>query len=215
MANVFHQHLDELNELLVDMARRVGTAIERASAALLEVDTEAAEAVVAADEEVNALQFRVDDRIVELMTQYEPVATDLRLILGAVRISVDLERMGDLAKHVSKTVIMRAPIPAIPETLRDDFAAMGRAATRISEKLVGILDERDYLQATQMSLDDDELDAIQQRIHDQLPDFAYGPQAAVDAALLARFFERFGDHAVRVSHQVVYQVTGDVHLDRS
>jgi phosphate transport system protein len=215
MANVFHQHLDDLNGLLVDMARRVGNAIEKASTALLEGDTAAAEAVVAADQEVNSLQFQVDDRIVELMTRYEPVATDLRFVLGAVRISVDLERMGDLAKHVAKTVVMRAPAPAIPESMREDFAAMGRAAARISEKLVRILVEHDRLQAAQMGLDDDELDAIQQRVHERLPTFGYGPQAAVDAALLARFFERFGDHAVRVSHQVVYMVTGDVHLDRS
>ncbi|WP_051393570.1 phosphate signaling complex protein PhoU [Glycomyces arizonensis] len=215
MANVFHRHLDDLNGLLVDMARRAGAAMERAGAALLEADAAAAEAVVAADEEINALQFRVDDRIVALMTQYEPVASDLRFILGAVRISVDLERMGDLAKHVSKTVVMRSPAAAIPESLREDFAAMSRAAVRISEKLVRILAEHDRLGAAQLGLDDDELDAVQRRIHEQLPGFGYGPQAAVDAALLARFFERFGDHAVRVSHQVVYLVTGDVHLDRS
>ncbi|MCH7232354.1 phosphate signaling complex protein PhoU [Glycomyces sp. L485] len=215
MANPFHQHLDDLNQLLVDMARRAGEAMEKASAALLEVDAPAAEEVVAADTEINALQFQVDDRIVDLMTRYEPVASDLRFILAAVRISVDLERMGDLAKHVSKTVIMRSPVSAIPESLHDDFAAMGRAATRISEKLVRILAEHDQLQAAQMGLDDDELDAVQQRIHDQIPDLGYGPQAAVDTALLARFFERFGDHAVRISHQVVYLVTGDVHLDRS
>ncbi|WP_100445589.1 phosphate signaling complex protein PhoU [Glycomyces xiaoerkulensis] len=214
MANVFHRHLDELNGLLVDMAERVGEAMRQASTALLEADTVAAEAVVAADQDINALQFRIDDRIVELMTQYEPVATDLRFILGAVRISVDLERMGDLAKHVAKTVIMRSPVSPIPDSLHEDFAAMGEAADRISEKLVGILAEHDRLRAAQMGLDDDELDAVQDRIHRQLPELPYNPQVAVDAALLARFFERFGDHAVRISYQVVYQVTGDVHLNR-
>lgn len=215
MANPFHVHLNELNELLVEMARRVADAVEQASAALLETDTAAAEAVVSADDQVNALQFRVDDRIVELMTQYDPVATDLRFVLGAVRISVDLERMGDLAKHVAKSVLLRAPVPVIPDSLRADFAAMGAAAVQISQKLVTVLEEQDHLQATQMGLDDDELDAIQERIHAQLPTLGYGPQTAVDVALLARFFERFGDHAVRISHQVVYLVTGDVHLDRS
>jgi phosphate transport system protein len=215
MQNPFHQHLDELNDLLVDMARRVGAAMEQASAALLEGDTAAAELVVAGDEQVNALQFKVDDRIIELMTQYDAVASDLRFVLGAVRISVDLERMGDLAKHIAKSVLLRAPAAVIPDSLRADFAAMGAAAVRISEKLVGILAEQDQLQAAQMGLDDDELDAIQERIHAQVPTLGYGPQTAVDVALLTRFFERFGDHAVRVSHQVVYAVTGDVHLDRS
>ncbi|MEU6250497.1 phosphate signaling complex protein PhoU [Glycomyces sp. NPDC047010] len=215
MQNPFHQHLDELNELLVDMARRVSDAIERASAALLEGDTEAAEAVVAEDQHVNALQFRVDDRIIELMTQYDAVASDLRFVLGAVRISVDLERMGDLAKHVAKSVLLRTPAAVVPDSLRPDFAAMGAAAVRVAEKLVVVLEEQDHLQATQMGLDDDELDAIQERIHAQLPGLGYGPQTAGDVALLARFFERFGDHAVRISHQVVYAVTGDVHLDRS
>lgn len=215
MANVFHQHLDELNGLLVDMARRVGHAVEKAGAALLAGDAVAAAEVVAADDHVNELQFQVDDRIVELMTQYDPVATDLRFVLGAVRISVDLERMGDLAKHVAKAVLLRSPAPVIPDSLRADFETMGAAAARISEKLVVILADRDYLVASQLGLDDDELDAAQERIHAQLPELGYGPQAAVDAALLARFFERYGDHAVRIAHQVVYLVTGDVHLDRS
>src|SRR5690606_40378732 len=104
MANIFHRHLDDLNDLLVDMARRVEAAMRQASTALLETDEAVAEEVVAADREINALQFQVDDRIVALVTQYDPVASDLRLILGAVRIAVDLERMGDLAKHVAKTV---------------------------------------------------------------------------------------------------------------
>jgi phosphate transport system protein len=215
MTNPFHRRLDELNDLLVDMARRVGAAMEQAGAALLEGDTAAAEAVVTGDQEVNALQFKVDDRIIELMTQYEAVASDLRFVLSAVRISVDLERMGDLAKHVAKSVLLRAPVAVIPDSLRLDFAAMGAAAVRISEKLVAILRDHDELQAAQMGLDDDELDALQDRIHAQLPTLGYGPQTAVDVALLARFYERFGDHAVRVSHQVVYAVTGDVHLDRS
>ncbi|RRR95865.1 phosphate signaling complex protein PhoU [Glycomyces terrestris] len=215
MSNPFHQHLDELNALLVDMARRVGAAIEQATAALLEGDTAAAEAIVAEDELVNALQFQIDDRIIELMTQYDAVASDLRFVLGAVRISVDLERMGDLAKHVAKSVLLRAPAAVIPDSLRLDFAAMGAAAARISEKLVGILAEQDYLQATQMSLDDDELDAVQDRIHAQLPNLGYGSETAGDVVLLARFYERFGDHAVRVAHQVAYAVTGDIHLDRS
>jgi phosphate transport system protein len=150
MANVFHLHLNELNELLVEMARRVGDAVEQASAALLETDVAAAEAVVAADDQVNALQFQVDDRIVELMTQYDPVATDLRFVLGAVRISVDLERMGDLAKHVAKSVLLRAPVPVIPDSLRADFAAMGAAAVHLSQKLVTVLEERDHLLASQM-----------------------------------------------------------------
>lgn len=215
MANVFHRNLDELNQLLVEMAEKVGVAMERAGAALLEIDTVAAEEVVATDEEINALQFRIDDRIIELMTRYEPVATDLRFILGAVRISVDLERMGDLAKHVAKSVLLRAPVSVVPGSMHDDFEAMGRAAGRISKKLVRVIAERDRLEAAQMGLDDDELDSIRDRIHEQLPALPYNPQVAVDAALLARFFERFGDHAVRIAHQVVYLVTGDVHLDRS
>lgn len=215
MTNPFHQHLAELNDLLVDMARRVGAAMEQAGAALLEGDAVAAEAVVAGDQAVNALQFEVDDRIIALMTQYDAVASDLRFVVGAVRISVDLERMGDLAKHVAKSVLLRTPVAVIPDSLRLDFAAMGAAAVRISQKLVVILRDHDELLAAQMGLDDDELDAVQDRIHAQLPTLGYGPQTAVDVALLARFYERFGDHAVRISHQVVYAVTGDVHLDRS
>ncbi|QSB06077.1 phosphate signaling complex protein PhoU [Natronoglycomyces albus] len=214
MANVFHQHLDDLNDLLVEMARRTGTAMERAGHALLTVDADVAQRVVRGDQKINEIQFKVDDWVVELMTQYQPVATDLRFVLGAARITTDLERAGDYAKHIAKSVLLRAPVSPIPEQLHSEFEAIHQAAVRLSEKTVHILENHDQLTAAQLSLDDDEIDEIQARIHATFAEWEYGAQAAVDAALLARFFERFGDHSVRVAHQLVYLITGDVRLDR-
>lgn len=215
MANVFHRHLDELNGLLVEMAQRTGVAMERAGNALLTIDTETAQQVVNGDQKINQLQFQVDDWIVELMTQYQPIATDLRFVLNAARITTDLERAGDYAKHISKSVLLRAPVSAIPDPVREYFESMHQAALRISEKTVHVLENHDRLTATQMSLDDDELDNLQVSIHDTFANWEYDAQAAVDTALLARFFERYGDHSVKVAHHVVYMVTGEVHLDRS
>ncbi|WP_156937560.1 phosphate signaling complex protein PhoU [Haloglycomyces albus] len=207
--------MDDLNELLVDMSQRTGSAMERAGGALLTGDVELAQQAVQGDDTINRIQYEVEDRVVELMTRYQPLAHDLRFVLGSARITSDLERAADYAKHIATTVIERAPFPAVPEFLHPHFETMARAAARIGDKTTEILTSRDVVKASQLSLDDDELDAAQEAVHDAFADWNYGAQAAVDAALLARFFERYGDHSVKVAHQVVYLVTGEVRLDRS
>ncbi|MFC4335505.1 phosphate signaling complex protein PhoU [Salininema proteolyticum] len=215
MGNVFHQQLDELAELLVDMSRRTTRAMERAGEALSTGDVDLARKAVVGDGKINRLQYQVDDFVVDLMTRYQPVAQDLRFILGAARITIDLERAADYAKHIAQTVIDRAPFPAVPEFLRPQYEGMARAAVRIGDKTTRVLETLDTVEASQLSLDDDELDALQETVHGSFETWDYGAQAAVDAALLARFFERFGDHCVKVAHQVVYLVTGEIRLDRS
>ena len=214
MRDTFHADLDELNGQLVAMARAVAEAMRSASAVLLSNDTSGAKQVIEGDLDINASQHALDDRVVELMTQHQPIASDLRFILSCIRITTDLERMGDMAKHVAKIARRLGPEFHAP-AVRPVFEAMAAAASRIADKTTQILTTRDQLDATQLDLDDDEMDALYSRLLSELAaGWTHGAETAVDVAMLGRSYERYADHAVRVGHQVVYLVTGDVHLDR-
>lgn len=213
MRDAFHADLDALSDQLVAMSRSVAEAVRAASGVLLAGDTSQARQVVEADDGINALQYSIDDRVVELMTRHQPIASDLRFVLGTIRIATDLERMGDMAKHVAK-IADRSAGGALP-TVRPVFTGMADVAARIADKTTAILRTRDRLDAAQLDLDDDEMDALFDRLMAMLNEsWRHGAEAAVDVAMIGRSFERFADHAVRVANQIVYQVTGEIHLDR-
>jgi len=214
MRDAFHADLDALNSQLVTMSTSVTQAMRSASTALLDRDRVLARGVIDADAHINAMQYAVDDEVINIMTRHQPIAGDLRFILGAVRIGTDLERMGDMAVHVAKLAERDAPGCAVPRT-QPIFAAMSQIAVRIADKTTGILVSRDVLDASQFDLDDDEMDAQFDRLMRVLGEgWSHGAEAAVDVAMLGRSFERYADHAVRVAHQIVYLVTGEVHLGR-
>src|SRR5450759_3214417 len=102
MRNTFHEDLAKISDQLVEMTRLAGTAMPRATTALLDADLHLAETVIAADEQIDALRRELDDRAIDLLARQQPVATDLRMVVTAMRMSADLERMGDLARHVAK-----------------------------------------------------------------------------------------------------------------
>ena len=132
-------------------------------------------------------------------------------MISALRMSTSLERMGDLARHLAEMTRLRYPGPAIPEPLTDLFTRMHQGAVRNARRLTSVLETRDVQRAAGMEEDDDLLD----RLHDETFAATLGggydltPQQVVDVTLAARYFERFGDHAVSVASRVVYLVTGE------
>src|SRR5215210_7263341 len=126
MRDAYHEELDALSEQLVEMTRLVGSAISRASTALLDADLSLAESVIAADDAINALRDDLDHRSLDLLARQQPVASDLRTIVTSLRMSADLERMGDLARHVARVARRRAPESAVPASLRSTVDEMDR-----------------------------------------------------------------------------------------
>ncbi|GAA4924345.1 phosphate transport system protein [Stackebrandtia albiflava] len=214
MRDPLHSHLDVVGGQLVDMSTLVATAVRSASAVLLERTPERAQAVIDGDSRVNAMQYTVEDRVTEIMTRHQPIAGDLRFMLGAIRMTTDLERMGDMAVHIAKIAQRDGTACAVPAA-RPVYEAMAAVADRVAAKTTRILLSRDVLDAAQFDLDDDEMDAQFARLMALIgDDWPHGAEAAVDVAMLGRAYERFADHAVRIAHQIVYLVTGEVHLDR-
>src|SRR5918911_4383977 len=211
MREQFHENLQGLSEQMVEMTRLVGSAVARATTALLDADLALAESVIAADEQIDALQVDLEERSLALLARQAPVATDLRIIVTGLRMSADLEGMGDLARHVAKLARMRYPESAIPPELRATVLQMGQVAERIVAKAGSCIASRDLTIAGELETDDDVMDTLHRELFTVLlaDDWDHGIEAAVDVTLCGRYYERFADHGVSVARRVVYLVTGE------
>jgi phosphate transport system protein len=212
MREEFRADLYEVGRLLVSMAEAVRTAMSAATTTLLSADKEGAERVVARDAEVNEIFHSVEEKVLRILAQQAPVASDLRMVITALHIGTDLERMGDLAEHVAKAAIRRYPGHAVPSELAGIIGQMANVADRIAGKVTLVLAGRDVERAAELERDDDAMDDLEKQLYTKIlnPDWSLGVEAAVDAALLARFYERYADHAVNAGRHVIYLVKGEV-----
>ncbi len=144
------------------------------------------------------------------MARQQPVAVDLRMVITALRMGTDLERMGDLAEHVAKVARLRHPESAIPAEIRATILEMGQIAERLVTKAGSCIASRDVDSAMELEADDDAMDRLHRRLFKTLlaKDWSHGVEPAIDITLIGRYYERYADHAVRVAHAVVYLVTG-------
>ena len=210
MRNVYHEELDGLVQTLVEMTQLAESAITRATTALLDGDRELAETVISADTRIDSLQRDLEERAVRVLARQSPVATDLRVVVTALRMSSSLERMGDLARHVAKLARLRYPDLVVPPEMRSTILQMGQVAERIVAKAGSVIAGRDVRRAAEMELDDDEMDRLHRVVFEQLlgRNWDHPTEVAVDLTLCSRYYERFADHAVSVAKAVVFLVTG-------
>ena len=204
------EQLAELSELLGQMCTAAAGALNRATAALLESRERLAEQVVAGDAAIDALRARIEELAGDALLFHNPVAGDLRAVVSAIRAAGDVERMGDLALHVADVVRIHHPAPALPVEVRPAFAEMGQLAVRLAIKAADVVRSRNVLMAAELDRDDDDMDGLHRAMFEVLmdPAWPHGVPAAVNVTLLARYYERFADHAVVVARETVYAVTG-------
>ena len=211
MRTLFTAELSELADDLAAMARHVATAIGDAGEALLTRNVELAQRVIAQDQALDELEETVDSRCVLLIAQQQPVGLDLRTIVVGLRLSAGLERMGDLAQHIAETARRAYPDSAIPDSHQELFSQMATAAKKAADEVVQLIVSRDLNVAAGIVDDDDTLDSLHAQAYQTLlaPGYAGAAPEVLNVSLLARYFERFGDHAVGISRRIVYLVTGD------
>jgi phosphate transport system protein len=211
MREEFRGELAELSDRLVAMADEVRDAMRRATTALLEADAPLAEGVISGDAAVNQLHKEVEERVFALLARQAPVASDLRLVISALHIGSDFERMGDLAKHVAKTALRRHPARAVPDELVSVVRDMAAVADRLAGKIGSVVANPNAARAAELETDDDAMDELQKGLFVVLLGAAWkhGVESAIDGALLGRFYERYADHAVNAGHHMYFLVTGD------
>ena len=210
LRSAFQDELDGVTQSLLELSSLVSSAITQATHALLTADLSEAEAVIAADDRVDEIQHELDARIIDIIARQQPVASDLRALVTALRMSADLERMGDMAHHIAKITRLRHPGAAVPSELLLTIEEMGKVARLISDKVGGIIDSKDIDQALEVEKDDDEMDLLHRKLFTALlePSWPHGIETAIDMTLIGRYYERYADHAVSVSRRIHFQVTG-------
>ncbi|WP_277243002.1 phosphate signaling complex protein PhoU [Mycolicibacterium obuense] len=210
MRTAYHEQLDSLTTQLGDMCGLAGTAMERATQALLQADLALAEQVITDHEQISAMSIRAEETAFVLLALQAPVAGDLRAIVSSIQIVADVDRMGALALHVAKIARRRHPQHALPEEVNGYFAEMGRVAVELGQSAREVLLTRDPEKAARIRDEDDAMDDLHRHLFTVLMDrdWRHGVAAAVDVTLLGRFYERFADHAVEIARRVIFQVTG-------
>ncbi|MCW0214457.1 MAG: phosphate signaling complex protein PhoU [Pseudonocardia sp.] len=202
--------LDQLDDTLTLLGHEVATAMQRATAALVDSRLRLAEQVISGDSGIDELRAQADEFATQALALQQPVATDLRAVVAAIHVASDFERMGGLAAHVAMSARRRYPDHVVPESVRPLFRSMGEVAVDLARKAADVVRTRDVQLAAAIDREDDEMDRLHRELFAVLmaPAFGDDVQAAVDLTLLGRFYERYADHAVAVSRRVVYVVTG-------
>ena len=201
--------LEQLAGLLDQMCTEAATSLRGATAGLLDGRLRLAEKVATGDR-IGPLRVRVEQVATDALLFHAPVAGDLRDVVSAIRSSADLDRMGVLARHVAEAALRRRSGCAVPEQVRPAFAEMNRLGVEMALKVAEVVRTRNVLLAVELDADDEAMDALHARMFGVLMDrsWPHGVATAVDVTLLARYYERFADHAVLVADETVTAVTG-------
>ena len=204
------RHLEQLAELLGRMCTQAAANLRDASAGLLDGRTRPAEKVAFGDTAIEGLRGDIERVATDALLFHAPVAGDLRIVVSAIHSSDDLVRMGVLARHVAEVALRTRPPCAVPDEVRPAFVDMSRLGVALALKAAEVVRTRNVVLAVELDADDEVMDALHARMFHVLMDrsWPHGVAAAVDVTLLARYYERFADHAVQVAGETVTAVTG-------
>lgn len=208
MREVFQNELDSLADMLVEMTQKVSVAMEKSKEALRTNNLELAEEVIAADVEIDRLQLELDKSAAEILALQAPVARDLRVVIATLRMSASIERMGDLARHVSQQVRIRFPESAVPDDFRQILKDMTTAAVRIAHAIQELVSEPGLDAVPTIDDLDETLDTLHLAVFTKIASSDLNPSQVADVTLLSRYLERFGDHAVSIAQRIEYLLTG-------
>ena len=210
MRELFHEQLDGVFVDLAAICDQVEKAVTLATEALMTGDAAIAEQVISGDIAIDRAREAVEETAFSLLSLQQPVAGDLRTVVSALRMVSELERMGDLSVHVAKIARLRVPQVAVPAEIQPTIARMAEVAEDMVRRVAQIILRRDVDAAIALGRDDEVMDQLRRQSFTQLlsEDWPHGVEAAVDIALLGRYYERIADHAVSVANRVVFVVTG-------
>jgi phosphate transport system protein len=206
----FHDELDALQERLLEMAHLVEGLIHRAAAAVLERDPSVADEIMKADDRVDALEMEIDERVIELLALQQPMASDLRRIVTANKISNDLERMGDHAVNMAKAARRLADTPPLPEIR--ELAEMAEISQGMVSDALAAYVSRAAGTARLVCLTDDKVDDLRRSMFRILvTHMLEDPKrigGALELLLVSQNLERIADLATNIAEDVVFLVEG-------
>lgn len=207
----FRAELDEITREIVLLAAHVTEAIPAATEALLAADLVSAQSVIDHDDVLDDLAHDIEERCYRALARQQPVATDLRALVAALRMVAEIERSGDLVVNICK-VLCALRTPDLSPALRGLLAQMGEQAARLFRTCMDAYAEGDAELACSLDRLDDTLDQLHADFLDSV--IVWGQQGsvreAVQLALIGRYYERIGDHAVNIGERVRYLIEGEL-----
>ena len=210
----FHQELDDVRDDLVRMAGLVTEAIARATRAFLDGDLKVAEEILGGDDAIDAIALQVEEHCYQLLALQQPMASDLRALTTAIRLTAEIERSGDLVVNIMKAArrIYGADLP--PKT-RGLIERLGENVHRLFRLAIDAYVDQNVGLASAL----DDMDDVVDDLHVEFVGSIFEThesgqtplQVAVQLALVGRFYERIGDHAANIADRVGFMVTGELH----
>lgn len=209
MRNRFDRQLEQLNNELIQMGSMIEHAIEMAVSALVNQDTEKAKEAMAYDVEIDHQERDIESLCMKLLLQQQPVARDLRLISAALKMITDMERIGDQAADIADIVkVTSLGVPDASIRLKD----MAKATASMVTKCIDAYVKQDLKLAREVIDFDDIVDDLFDEVKDEiLQGMRKGITTDVqslDYLMIAKYYERIGDHATNIAEWVVYSING-------
>jgi phosphate transport system protein len=206
----FEEDFHSLNNTLQEMGALVAHAVQRSVRSLVEKNEDYAHQVIRNESRVDQMEVQVDDMVTSLIVREQPVARDMRLIVSAIKITTDLERMGDLAVHIAERALSLMTQAPLPEAIN-----FGDLTNLVESMVLGSLDsfvKRDPQVARGILEADDAVDKARNRIQHQLIELMQKDPStiprALDYLIVARKLERIGDHATNIAEDVIFLTQG-------
>jgi len=210
MRSRFDEQLILLNNSLIDMGVVVEQAIKNAIEALVKKDVDLAKKVISFDDEIDNKEKEIESLCLKILLQQQPVARDLRIVSSALKMITDLERIGDHASDISEITLLLADKQYIKKL--EFIPKMAEATTKMVTKSIDAFVNKDEALAYEVIAYDDVVDGLFDQVKNSLIELinenAENGDQAIDLIMIAKYFERIGDHATNVAEWVIFSLTG-------
>ena len=210
----YEMELQKLNASLLEMGEMIRMAIGGAVTALLEFDHDKAREIIAYDEQIDRQNREIEQQCYTLLLSQQPVAGDLRMVSAALKMTTDMERIGDQAADISEIELMLENLPTLScapirqmatETSVMLIKSLEAFAQRDEEKANWVIDRDDVV--------DDLFDTVKSELIEAIRQNADNGEAATDLLMAAKYFERIGDHATNIAQWAIFSITGEMPKD--
>lgn len=210
----YEMELQKLNASLLEMGEMIRMAIDGAVTALLEFDHDKAREIIAYDEQIDRQNREIEQQCYTLLLSQQPVAGDLRMVSAALKMTTDMERIGDHAADISEIELMLENLPTLScapirqmatETSVMLIKSLEAFAQRDEEKANWVIDRDDVV--------DDLFDTVKSELIEAIRQNADNGEAATDLLMAAKYFERIGDHATNIAQWAIFSITGEMPKD--
>lgn len=210
----YEMELQKLNASLLEMGEMIRMAIGGAVTALLEFDHDKAREIIAYDEQIDRQNREIEQQCYTLLLSQQPVAGDLRMVSAALKMTTDMERIGDHAADISEIELMLENLPTLScapirqmatETSVMLIKSLEAFAQRDEEKANWVIDRDDVV--------DDLFDTVKSELIEAIRQNADNGEAATDLLMAAKYFERIGDHTTNIAQWAIFSITGEMPKD--